>query len=530
LLAVAIVAVAMAAVAAGRAATSSDNIMARLETFSSVLSMVRQYYVEEVDSEALIDAAIRGMLQELDPHSSYLTKERFEGITEQHQGEYFGIGIQFDIIEGWLTVISPIEGSPSYDLGLRPGDRIVRIEGESARNITNDEVFDKLRGPKGTKVKVTVRREGIDEPMEYEITRDRIPIYSVPYHFMVAPGTGYVRMIRFAASTIEELDNALEDLESQGMRRLILDIRDNSGGYLNQAVEVADKFIEGGKILVYTKGRIPSSSQEYYSTDEATLKRYPLIVMISHGSASASEIVSGAVQDWDRGLVVGETSFGKGLVQRPFKMRDGSGLLLTVARYYTPSGRLIQRDYSKDRYDYYAEGYRGTAEEDTTRPIYHTSMGRVVYGGGGITPDERLDFDLLSPFGQRLARERIPFNFAGAYVTEENLTADSFGSFERFEKEFEVTDEMLARCAEYMREREFEFTDDELKDDADYLRLAIKAEIAGHLWSTKERYQVFIAADSAVRKAITFFPEAEMLADRVPSPAEEGLDKTGTDR
>lgn len=536
---IALVAVGLAALAAGKVIASRDNVMARLETFSSVLSMVRQYYVEEVDSEELIDAAIRGLLLELDPHSAFLEKDRFEGVTERHQGEYFGIGIQFDIIDGWLTVISPIEGSPSYELGLRPGDRIVRINGESARNITTQEVFDTLRGPRGTKVSVTVQREGQEDLMDYEIVRDKIPIYSVPYNFMVAPGVGYVRVTRFSASTTDELTEALDSLEAQGMNKLILDLRDNSGGYLNQAVSVADIFIEGGKIIVYTKGRIPSSSQEYYSSDDATRERYPLIVMISHGSASASEIVSGAVQDWDRGLVVGETSFGKGLVQRPFKMRDGSGLLLTVARYYTPSGRLIQRDYSSDRHDYYVEGYSGTAEADTTRPIFYTSIGREVYGGGGITPDEPLEFDRLSEFGQRLARDRMPFNFAGSYVAEEGITPDTFGSFDLFLEGFEVTDEILESFLAYLGQKEFEYTDDDIAADADYLRLSIKAEVAGHLWNSDERYQVFITADPAVHQAVEFFPEAEMLAERAPSPAEGAFrgqadggaqDKTGTDR
>lgn len=516
------------AVAAFAADNSRDNIMARLTTFSSVLQMVRDYYVEEVDSEELIDAAIRGLLLELDPHSSYLDKERFEGITERHQGEYHGIGIHFDIIEGWLTVISPIEGSPSDNLGLRPGDRIVKINGESARNITNDEVFDKLRGPKGSKVNITVRREGEEELTEYEIVRDKIPIFSVPYSFMVAPGVGYVRCTRFSKDTADELEKALTELEARGMEKLILDLRDNSGGYLNQAIGVTDKFIEGGKILLHTKGRLASASQEYYSTEEATHDRYPLIVMISHGSASASEIVSGAVQDWDRGLVVGETSFGKGLVQRQFKMRDGSGLLLTVARYYTPSGRLIQRDYSDDRHDYYVEGYRGIAEQDTTKPIFYTSKGRKVYGGGGITPDERLEYARLSAFGQRLARARIAFDFAGKYITEAGLKADQFGTIEMYNSGFEITQDMLDQALEFMAEREFEYTEEELESELDYLKLSIKAEIAGHLWSSIERYQIFITADEAVQRTLELFPEAELLASQVPASGDV-FQKTGTE-
>jgi carboxyl-terminal processing protease len=522
-----VVVVSLGAAATKALVADRDNVLARLQTFSSVLSMVRDYYVEDVDSEELIEAAIRGLLLELDPHSAYLDQERFSDITERHQGEYHGIGIHFDIIDGWLTVISPIEGGPSYDLGLRPGDRLVAIDGVSARNITTQEVFDKLRGPKGTKVNVSVRREGLEEAMEFEIVRDKIPIYSVPYSFMVAPGVGYVRMIRFSASTSDELEEALTELEAQGMEQLVLDLRDNSGGYLNQAVEVTDKFIAGKKLLVYTKGRIPNSSQEYFSTEDATHPRIPLVVMISHGSASASEIVSGAIQDWDRGLVAGETSFGKGLVQRPFKMRDGSGLLLTVARYYTPSGRLIQRDYDSDRREYYVEGYRGTADDDTTRPVFYTSMGRTVYGGGGITPDSDLEYKRLTPFQQRLARDRIPFEFATNYIAQEGLKQDTWGTFEGFLDGFEVTDEALEQCVSFMNEKEFEFTDEDLEADGDYLKLAIKGELAGHIWSTDERYQVYISADAAVQQVIQLLPEAEMLASEVPP--EDAFDKTGTE-
>jgi len=514
----------------GISEAAKQNVMERLATFSTVLQMVRDYYVEEVDPAKLVDAAIRGLLLELDPHSSYLDKERFASINEQHQGEYYGIGIQFDILDGWLTVISPIEGSPSYELGLRPGDRIIKINGESARNITTQEVYEKLRGPKGTKVHITVQREGVEQPLEFDIVRDKIPIYSVPYHFMIQPGVGYVRLVRFSKDTGEELEKALDDLEAQGMEKLILDLRNNSGGYLSQAVAVADKFIEGGKIIVYTKGRIPSASEEYYSSDEATHKRYPLIVMISHGSASASEIVAGAIQDWDRGLIVGETSFGKGLVLRQFKLRDGSALLLTVARYYTPSGRLIQRPYGRDRHEYYVEGYRGEAEQDTTRPVFYTASGRKVYGGGGITPDEKIEYETLSPFGQRLASQRIPFEFAGEYVTEEGLTAASFGDFKKFLESFEVTDEILDRFKDFMEEKGFQYAEEEFEDDTDYLRLAIKAEIAGHIWSSKERYWVFMDGDSAVRKAIQFFPEAEELASRIPPSDEGAFKRTGTDR
>jgi len=335
------------------AANKSQNLYGKLRTFNEILTLVHNNYVEEPDSDHLVENAIQGMLEGLDPHSSYVDAERYEKMQERNEGEYFGIGISFDIRDGYITVISPIEGSPSDRLGIRAGDRIVKIDGESAKGISTEVVYDKLRGPKGSIVHVTIQRDGYDDPIEYDIVRDKIPIYSVPYHFMVRPGVGYIRAIRFSKTTSEELETALQNLENQGMKRLILDLRGNTGGFLNQAVEISDKFLPGSKkMIVYTKGRIPGSSEEYYSTGSTGHPAVPLIVLVNHGSASASEIVAGALADpiHKRAVLVGTRTHGKGSVQGiTGYLGKGAQLKYTMAYYHLPSGQKVESQEAMEK-------------------------------------------------------------------------------------------------------------------------------------------------------------------------------------
>ncbi|TDJ00143.1 MAG: S41 family peptidase, partial [Caldithrix sp.] len=325
-------------------ALGSNNLV-QIQRFMEVVRVINELYFEEVDSKELVDSAINGMLEKLDPHTVYLAKEQVQEVRERFEGEFEGIGIEFMVLDKIPTVVSPIAGSPSEQLGLRPGDQIVKIEGASTYGFTEDQVRQKLLGKKGTKVEVQIKRPTLGEPFDLTIIRDKIPIYSISSAFMIEPKTGYIRVGRFAKTTNDEFEKALEELDSQEMRRLILDLRGNSGGYLDQAVEMVDKFLESGKRIVYTRGRISSSNEDYYSTSESAYSKLPLIVLINHGSASASEIVAGAIQDWDRGLIVGETSFGKGLVQNQISLKEGAAIRVTIARYYSPSGRLIQRSY-----------------------------------------------------------------------------------------------------------------------------------------------------------------------------------------
>ena len=376
-----------------RGLNALDDLRSQLDLFSQVLYLVQNNYVEAPDNQKLIKGAIDGMLKTLDPHTVYLPAQRAQRMDEEFSGEYSGIGIQFDLRDGAIVVISPLEGTPAFKLGIRAGDRITEVDDKPLpKNLTNDDVFKLLRGPTGSTVGITVLRDDASEPMHFTIERAKIPIESIPYSYMIRPGVGYVRIIRFSQTTGEELSTALAKLKGEGMKSLLIDLRSNSGGLLSQAVDVLDQIVPADKLLVYTRGRIPSANADYRSSDRPKLADLPLVVLIDHGSASASEIVSGAIQDLDRGVVAGTNSFGKGLVQNQLRLSDGSKLLLTIAHYYTPSGRLIQRDYSKfeDRDQYAMDAYKVEVPSDSvlaTLPKFKTSGGRTVYGGGGIYPD-----------------------------------------------------------------------------------------------------------------------------------------------
>jgi carboxyl-terminal processing protease len=513
-------------------AQTEKGLYSQLNLFSRVLDLIQTNYVEEVDPQPLIQGAITGMLAELDPHSTYVDSERFAKMNERNQGEYHGIGVSFEIRDNYITVISPIEGSPSDALGIRGGDRIIKIDGASAKGISSEEVFDKLRGPKGSKVHVTIQRPGIDELFEYDIIRDKIPIYSVPYHFMLDEQTGYVRAIRFSATTAQELSEAIHDLLGKGMQRMVFDLRGNSGGYLNQAIEVSDMFLPGGKTVVYTKGRIPDSSQYYYSTDNDKLPNFPVIVLVDHGSASASEIVSGAIQDHDRGLILGMTTFGKGLVQRQYTLKDGSALLLTVARYYTPSGRLIQRDWT-DRDKYVSEEAIEAAEAETEKaaeegtedlPKFKTDSGRTVYGGGGIAPDIRAEYTRkLTELQTRLEREQLFSEFAPKLANSRGM--DKTDDFEKFVADWQVDDAVLTQFKSFVDDkskdlpddRKITYTPEEWKTDLGYQRQALKREVARSVWGDMSRYRVAIADDEMIAEAMRHFDQAALMAKNMES-------------
>jgi carboxyl-terminal processing protease len=517
---------------------SGRSIYDEVMLFNQVLDLVSKNYVEVVAPDSLIEGAITGMLDRLDPHSNYMDPKRFREMEERNRGTYSGIGVSFQIRKGNLTVISPIEGGPSYGLGIRSGDVITHIEGQSAFGIKEQEVFDKLRGEKGTKVHITVRRIDEPKPLEFEIVRDDIPILSVPYHFMLSPGIGYVMMRNFSARTAEELATALDTLKTQGMDRLVLDLRGNSGGYLNAAVDVSDIFLSGTKKIVYTAGRVPGSTDEYFASSQPADCLIPMVVLIDAGSASASEIVAGALQDWDRALVAGHTSFGKGLVQRQYRLGNEGALLLTVARYYTPSGRLIQRPYQPgDRLDYYrhageedslaadGEASTSTAPDTTGRPVYHTLLqGRDVYGGGGITPDVRInDIYRTSQLNQQLLFNRKYFDYANDLRDAKRLAWP--GSFEEFYQQFQPSDEVVAGFKTFLeQQKDFDFSPDSFAVHQDEIRRGITAEIARNLWGEQERYRILERGDPALIRAVELLPQAAAMlaADAQRSGAAAG--------
>ena len=429
----------------------TDNLYTNLEEFSQVASVVSSHYMEDVDSEDLIKAGIKGMLDVLDPYSEYLDPKQHRALLEDTHGQFEGLGIEIAIKDGWLTVISPLEDTPAERMGIQAGDRIIKIEDVSTKDITVEEAVTKLRGKKGTVVHITIEREGIGEPMEYAIERDVISIRAVPYYGIAQEEIGYVRLNRFSDISADELKEAVSELLRKNVKGLILDLRGNPGGLLSQAVGVASVFLEPDRLVVETRGKVKSQNKEFYSFGKPLCSRLPLAVLVDEGSASGSEIVAGAIQDWDRGVIIGDTTFGKGLVQSVIKLKDGSGLKLTTAKYFIPSGRSIQKPEdlnstltSKEE-DLEAKG----EESDSTRikQKFFTRGGRVVYGGGGIAPDVVVPYEDLLPLEYNLLAKLSFFDFAVHYTA----------THPQLPRDFEVDHAMLSEFKQFLKTKDFSY-------------------------------------------------------------------------
>tara|TARA_B100000029_G_scaffold514101_1_gene615672 strand:- start:5037 stop:6638 length:1602 start_codon:yes stop_codon:yes gene_type:complete len=489
------------------------NIYDKIRVLNQIISIVNENYVEPVNWDEALDGAFLGMLEELDPHSSYIPRDHLEGITEQYHGKFEGIGIEFDLLGGYITVISPVVDSPSDRAGLQPGDKIISIDGKDAFGISREEVFTTLRGPKGSTVKIMIKRTGVEDPFEVEIIRDQIPIYSLVASFMIDDETGYMRLTRFASTSAEEVSEAIKTLRSKGMSKLIFDLRTNSGGYLEQAVNIADLFITSNDTLVFTNGRKPDMSEVYTANRNQGYGDFAIIVLINRWSASASEIVAGAIQDLDRGLVVGETSFGKGLVQRQWPLKDGSALRVTIARYYTPSGRLIQRPYDKGNRDYYQDFGKKDREEvlDSLRigkPKYKTKKGREVFGGGGISPDIHIPLIEYNAETNNLLGnpKRLTFNWGTGFANEKK---GNWKNVHLFNQEFQVTDEILNDFYSFVGEKEVIFDKGDIGSDKAYIKSVLKAEVAGAIWGRSAYYNVLVSNDPNIRSALPHFEVAK---------------------
>lgn len=499
-----------------RALRATDDLRSNMDLFANVLYLVQNNYVDVPDNEKLIKGAIDGMLKTLDPHTQFLPEKRAQQMDEQFHGEYSGIGVSFDIIDNKIVVLSPIEGTPAYRLGIRAGDRIFEIDGEPLKKgLTNDDVFKALRGPNGSTVQVTIEREDEPEPMKFTIERAKIPIESVPYAYMVRPGVGYVRIIRFAQTTGDELERAITKLQAQGMKSLLVDLRSNSGGLLSQAVDVLDQFVPDNQRLVYTRGRIPSANADYYSTSRpGKWTQGPLVVLVDHGSASASEIVSGAVQDLDRGIVAGINTFGKGLVQNQMNMSQGK-LLLTIARYYTPSGRGIQRDYGKfgDQGEYQLDAYKEDVPTDSAlkvRPQFKTGTGRIVYGGGGIYPDVVIkDPPNLTRPEVEFITKRVAFEYAThswlRQHSKEKFTPASFG------EKFTLTDDEWKAMRSALATKKVDMNDSTFAAEKGFMLHQVRAELASAQFGSLERYKIAVEDDEQLNAALELFPRAQKL-------------------
>jgi carboxyl-terminal processing protease len=509
-----LVAVILMAVVAGTlspvwAATDRAGTLRNLEKFSRVYQKIVASYVEEEDSDELIDAAIEAMIQKLDPFSQYMDQETLEALMVKTRGEFGGLGIIIGTRDDYPTVISPIEDTPAHRLGIMAGDKIVEIEGENTKGWRVEEVVERLRGPKGEPVDIGIERYGVDEILPYHVVRDIIPVKSVPYYFVLDGDVGYIRCTNFGEKTAEEIRVALEDLESQGIESLILDLRGNPGGLLDSAREVSDLFLDAGRLIVSTKGRNEKRLQEIYAHESSPHAfDYPLVVMINEGSASASEIVAGAIQDWDRGLVVGHNSFGKGSVQSIFSVSDREALKLTTAKYYTPSGRCIHKAENNERFD--GEDHQPEYELETepefpvlpdSLPVFETlRLHRLVYGGGGIKPDIKLDGDVISDTALDLIRRSAFFNFAVHLVAEREVTID-----------FTVDDETLDKFREFMTEEEIEIEDQDFADNADYIEYAIRYEVIYKKFGNAEAARVTLGIDKVLQESLDLLRGSKTL-------------------
>ncbi len=508
---------------------SGDNIYEQLGKFKDVLSLTEKYYVDEVDTQKLTESAIKGLLNDLDPHSVYIDAKQLPRVTEEFKGKFEGIGIEFAVVNDTIVVVQPIGGGPSAQLGILSNDKIVKIDGKSAIGFSNDQVMKSLKGPKGTKVSVSIVRPGDSAMLEYEIVRDVIPFNSVDVSYMLDDEIGYINVTRFAETTNTEMLSALQKLKAEGMKRLILDLRFNPGGYLDQAVKMADLFLDGNvpggqRKIVYTKGRRPDFNEEYYASTNSEYEKVPLIILVSNGTASASEIVTGAVQDWDRGLVVGETTFGKGLVQRQFELADKSAFRLTIARYYTPSGRLIQRSYAAGKEKYQEEAFERqetegdnlthSEESDSTRPVFKTADGRKIYGGGGITPDYIVKPADATPFTIVLRNRNLFYEFTTIYLAThaKDIKEKYKGNFQEFDRGFEVDNALMTEFLDFVKGKKVEFKEDQYTKDKEYIEARLKAHIARNFWGNDGWYPVILKSDNQLKKALSLFPEAAKIA------------------
>jgi carboxyl-terminal processing protease len=489
-----------------RATTASaDDYQTAVHDFTKVLDVVQSNYAEPVDiDKAVYQGAIPGMLRMLDPHSNFFDARQFALLREDQRGKYYGVGMVVAPRENHTVVMSPYVGAPAYNAGIRPGDVIMKVDDKATDGLTTSDVADMLKGAKGTIVKITVSREGYNDPLTFTVTRDEIPRHSVDIAFMLKPGVGYIRLSGFNETTDREIAEALKKLNAPSLDGLILDMRGNPGGLLNEAVAVGDMFLEKGQLIVSHHGRA-SRERPYVAVRGNQGNTVPLVILVNGNSASATEIVSGAVQDHDRGIVVGETTFGKGLVQTVTPLSENTGLALTTARYYTPSGRLIQRDYkSISLYEYHYE--RKVPEHPTEVKL--TDSGRQVTGGGGITPDVVIAAPKLTKFQEALIRADVFFPYEQGVG---GFTRFYLGTRPNVTKEFTADDTVMHDFRSYLAKHNVKYTEPEMAENNDWIKRKIKQEVFMSVFGQQEGFKVELEADPQVTKAVDSIPQARAL-------------------
>lgn len=499
------------------ALATQDRVPAHYRAFTAALAAIEAEYAEPVESDRLVYGGINGMLQTLDPHSSFMDPKTYAQMRERQEQRYYGLGITIQSLDRNITVVRVFEGSPAHQKGLRRGDVIAKTGDQDLTGWTTDQAVSKLRGPKGTFVNISIRRPGITDLLPMDVMRDQVTIPSIPAHFITKGDVGLIRLEDFAEHTDDELGEALDDLRRQGMKKLVLDLRGNPGGQLDQAIRVSNRFLPRGDLIVYTRGRVDNSDEDYHATRQSDFLDVPMVVMVNRNSASASEIVSGALQDHDRALVVGETTFGKALVQSVYRVSAGAGLALTTARYYTPSGRLIQRpwDGAFDEYLTYTmrdQSQRQHAAED----LKLTDGGRKVYSGGGVEPDERFDGPVegFNPtrFGRSLFGRQLFGGFAEKFYAEGDTRPGTAGAERRaVAKDFAVDDAMLADFKKYVESKRVKMDEAAWTQDTAFIRAMVRFEIDSAVFGMGVARRRLLEVDPQAQHALGLFPKAEQL-------------------
>ena len=506
---------AMATTAQNQPQKPQTKAQMNAQKLATTLYLIENFYVDTANTDKVTEDAIVAALKELDPHSAYISKKDVEKANEPLVGSFEGIGVTFQLIRDTITVISPTAGGPSEKVGIMAGDKFIKIDGEEAfgKKVDNEYVQKHLRGKKGTKVTVSVKRGSDPELLDFEITRDKIPLNSINAAYMLNDQVGYIKLDRFAQESTLEFKEAFAKLQAQGMESLIFDLRGNTGGYLNTAIELVDQFINENKLIVFTEG-IHSPRQEWRSTKAGLYTTGKMVVLIDEGSASASEIVSGAIQDHDRGVVIGRRSFGKGLVQRPFNLPDGSQIRLTTSRYHTPSGRCIQRPYENGVEDYakemnkrleHGEYFHADSIHFPDSLKYKTDGGRTVYGGGGIMPDLFIPVD--TAYNSKLYTNLVRKGALNRFTTDYGLRhrdeiKAQYGDFEHFNQDFIVGQDLVDGLKAAAKEAKVEWSEEQFKHSEKFLLLQMKALIARNVWETQQYYQVMSSVDPGIQKAL----------------------------
>ena len=505
------------------ALVAQDQLPDQYKVFAAALRAVEENYVGEAPSDRLVYGAISGMLQTLDPHSSFMDAKSYATMRERQEGRYYGLGISISVVDADITVAAVFEGSPAYQKGVRRGDVIAKIEGDDTKGWGSDKAVQRLRGQKGTPVGISVRRSGYDKLIDLQVIRDEIHMPTVPAAFMMDSTTGYLRLTDFGENTDQELGRALKDLTSKGMKRLVFDLRGNPGGALDQAIKVSNRFLPQGDMIVYTKGRVQNSAQDYRAQEKSDYLNLPMLTLVNRSSASASEIVSGALQDHDRSLIVGETTFGKALVQSVFRVSGGAGAAITTARYYTPSGRMIQRpwDGTFDEYLTYTLREQDANKAHRTEDLKYTDSGRKVYSGGGVEPDRRLDGPVMGFNPTRFARTIYARNFFGSFSErfrrrgDTRITATSTQAVRELTPDFMVDDKMVTEFRQHVEGQKpaLKFDEEAWKKDQNFIRAMIRFEIDLDLFGVETAWQNLVKLDPQVQFGMGYFPEAQTLLD-----------------